>query len=222
MGRRFNGAKRRRRPPPVSTLRAKAMPPLWQYFSRLLKSHSQRWRPPKGMDPGTVDYFSCKPQVSGGAAVGATMVIMDPGSWARAESAGGAMPPLWQYFSRRQNDDIGNLEQPEARLDQPVALHAAATAAAREGLAVRIDGSPRALLQFDRDLESFPPEVLLRLRKACADATGCCSRSWNTHCLGACGPTADARPTRVQKTGGWPRCERDPAGRTMSSRSFTR
>jgi hypothetical protein len=80
------------------------------------------------------------------------MVIMDPGSWARAESAGGAMPPLWQYFSLRQNDDIGNLEPPEARLDQPVALHAAATAAAREGLAVRIDGSPRALLQFDRDL----------------------------------------------------------------------
>jgi hypothetical protein len=84
----------------------------------------------------------------------------------------GAMPPSWQYFSRRQSDDIGNLEQPEARLDQPVALHAAATAAAREGLAVRIDGWPRALLQFDRDLESFPPEVLLRLRKACADATG--------------------------------------------------
>ena len=33
----------------------------------------------------------------------------------------------------------------------------------------------------------------------------------------ACGPTADARTTRVQKTGGWPRCERGPAGRTMSS-----
>jgi hypothetical protein len=34
------------------------------------------------MDPGTVGYFSCKPRVSGSAAVGATMVIMDPGSWA--------------------------------------------------------------------------------------------------------------------------------------------
>jgi hypothetical protein len=55
------------------------------------------------MDPGTVGYLSCKPQVSGGAAVGAMMVIMDPGSWAVvsawAESWGRAMPPLWQYFS---------------------------------------------------------------------------------------------------------------------------
>ena len=88
---------------------------------------------------------------------------------------------LARALSRRQEgrevaagprDDLGNLEQPETRLDQPAALHAAATAAAREGLAVRIDDSPRALPQFDRDLESFPPEVLLRLRKACADATG--------------------------------------------------
>jgi hypothetical protein len=59
-----------------------AMPPLWQYLCPSPKSHSRRWRPPKGMDPGTVGYLSCKPAVSGAAAVGATMVIMDPGSLA--------------------------------------------------------------------------------------------------------------------------------------------
>jgi hypothetical protein len=37
----------------------------------------QRRRP-----PGTLGHLSCKPVVSGGAAVGARMVIMDPGSWA--------------------------------------------------------------------------------------------------------------------------------------------
>jgi hypothetical protein len=59
------------------------MPPLWQYMRDVgKKSLSRRWRPPKGMDPDTEGYFSCKPQVSGGGAVGATMVIMDPGSWA--------------------------------------------------------------------------------------------------------------------------------------------
>jgi hypothetical protein len=33
------------------------------------------------MDPGTAGHLSCKPAVSGGAQW-ATMVIMDPGSWA--------------------------------------------------------------------------------------------------------------------------------------------
>jgi hypothetical protein len=31
------------------------------------------------------------------------MRIMDPGSWARAKSAGGAMPPLWQYSARQSH-----------------------------------------------------------------------------------------------------------------------
>ena len=41
--------------------------------------HSSGWRPPKGMDSGTVDHFSCKTASFWGCRVGATMVIMDPG-----------------------------------------------------------------------------------------------------------------------------------------------
>lgn len=52
------------------------------------------------------------------------------------------------------------------------ALRAAANAAARDGLAVVIDDSPRALPHFDPDLEPFPPEVVRRFREVCADAGG--------------------------------------------------
>jgi chromate reductase len=52
------------------------------------------------------------------------------------------------------------------------ALRAAALAAARDGLVVRIDDSPRALPHFDPDLEPFPPEPVLRFRQACANAAG--------------------------------------------------
>jgi chromate reductase, NAD(P)H dehydrogenase (quinone) len=52
------------------------------------------------------------------------------------------------------------------------ALRAAALAAARDGLVVRIDESPRALPHFDPDLEPFPPEPVRRFRQACADASG--------------------------------------------------
>jgi hypothetical protein len=54
---------------------------LWQYFARLRRNWSKPFAPmaaPKGMDPGTVVHFSCKPVVFGGAAVGATMTMMDP------------------------------------------------------------------------------------------------------------------------------------------------
>jgi NAD(P)H-dependent FMN reductase len=50
------------------------------------------------------------------------------------------------------------------------ALRAAAAAAARDGIVVRIDDFPRALPHFDPDLEPFPPEPVLRFRQACADA----------------------------------------------------
>lgn len=52
------------------------------------------------------------------------------------------------------------------------ALRAAAVAAARDGLAVVIDDSPRALPHFNPDLEPFPPEVVRRFREVCADAGG--------------------------------------------------
>jgi NAD(P)H-dependent FMN reductase len=50
------------------------------------------------------------------------------------------------------------------------ALRAAASAAAREGLAVVIDDSPRALPHFNPDLDLFPPEVVRRFRRSCAEA----------------------------------------------------
>jgi chromate reductase, NAD(P)H dehydrogenase (quinone) len=52
------------------------------------------------------------------------------------------------------------------------ALRAAAVAAARDGIGVRIDDSPRALPHFNPDLEAFPPRAVRRFRQACADAGG--------------------------------------------------
>jgi chromate reductase len=52
------------------------------------------------------------------------------------------------------------------------ALRAAASAAARDGVFVAIDDSPRALPHFDPDLESVPPEPVLRFRRVCEDADG--------------------------------------------------
>ena len=52
------------------------------------------------------------------------------------------------------------------------ALRAAANAAARDGLAVTIDDSPRALPHFDPDLEPSPPEACGGSGQVCADAGG--------------------------------------------------
>jgi chromate reductase, NAD(P)H dehydrogenase (quinone) len=52
------------------------------------------------------------------------------------------------------------------------ALRAAASAAARDGVAVRIDDSPRTLPHFDPDLEPCPPASVRSFRQACADASG--------------------------------------------------
>lgn len=52
------------------------------------------------------------------------------------------------------------------------ALRAAAVAAARDGLVVRIDDSLRALPHFDPDLEPCAPAAVRRFRQVCADATG--------------------------------------------------
>jgi hypothetical protein len=56
----------------------KAMPPLWQYFSRLLRQTSPS-RPPKGADPGTLGHFACKAAPFEGAAMGAMIATVDPG-----------------------------------------------------------------------------------------------------------------------------------------------
>ena len=52
------------------------------------------------------------------------------------------------------------------------ALRAAATAAARSGVAVELDDSVRALPLFDPDLEEEPPAEVERFRTACARADG--------------------------------------------------
>ena len=52
------------------------------------------------------------------------------------------------------------------------ALRAAAAAAAQGGIVVTIDASIRTLPQFDPDLESAPPDTVLRFREACKLADG--------------------------------------------------
>src|SRR6266516_967661 len=51
-------------------------------------------------------------------------------------------------------------------------LRAAASAAARDGAMVVIDDSVRGLPHFDPDLETEPPEPVLRFRAACEEAAG--------------------------------------------------
>jgi chromate reductase, NAD(P)H dehydrogenase (quinone) len=51
-------------------------------------------------------------------------------------------------------------------------LRAAAVAAARDGAVVVIDDSVRELPHFDPDLETGPPEPVLRFRAACEEAAG--------------------------------------------------
>jgi hypothetical protein len=53
------------------------MPPLRQYFSRLLRQTSPS-RPPKGTDPGPCGLFPCKPPIFRGPREGATIALLDP------------------------------------------------------------------------------------------------------------------------------------------------
>jgi hypothetical protein len=66
--------------------------------------HSSASAHPKASAPSAVTHFSCKAATSEGAALGASVPIMDPRSWRRPRLCGrlGAevMPPLWQYFLR--------------------------------------------------------------------------------------------------------------------------
>jgi hypothetical protein len=58
------GAKGRSSSPAISTLSAKAMPPLWQYFSGLSERQTSPSLPPKGADRGPPGLFPCKPAFS--------------------------------------------------------------------------------------------------------------------------------------------------------------
>jgi chromate reductase, NAD(P)H dehydrogenase (quinone) len=63
----------------------------------------------------------------------------------------------------------GSLKQ---RSLNSAALRAAASAAARDGIVIRVDDSVRRLPHFDPDLEASPPEIVLRFRRACETAAG--------------------------------------------------
>jgi chromate reductase, NAD(P)H dehydrogenase (quinone) len=52
------------------------------------------------------------------------------------------------------------------------ALRAAAGAARRDGIAVSIDSTLRALPHFDPDMDSEPPDAVIRFRAACERADG--------------------------------------------------
>jgi hypothetical protein len=55
------GAKGGDRRPPISTLSAQAMPPFWQYFSRLQnKRQTSPSRTPKDVNHGHPSIFPCK------------------------------------------------------------------------------------------------------------------------------------------------------------------
>ncbi len=73
----------------------------------------------------------------------------------------GAVSPILAISGSLRRDSIN-----------AAALRAAASAAARDGLTVRIDDWPRALPQFDPDLDALPPEAVRRFREACAEANG--------------------------------------------------
>jgi hypothetical protein len=76
------------------------MPPLGQYFLRLLRSHSSSSAHPKTSAPSAVVDFSCKSLIFEGAEAGAMGAIIDPRSRGLSrlvrELGAEAMPPLWQ------------------------------------------------------------------------------------------------------------------------------
>jgi hypothetical protein len=65
------------------------MPPLWQYFWRTGKALEPICAP-KGVGPSAVTHCSCKAATSEGAAMGASVPIMDPRSWRRPRLCGRA------------------------------------------------------------------------------------------------------------------------------------
>src|ERR1043166_1914970 len=79
------------------------MPPLGQYFARLLIEPPKLICAPKGIGPSAADHFSCKTATSKGAAMGAVGADHGPpaaGGSSVRELGAEAMPPLWQYLLR--------------------------------------------------------------------------------------------------------------------------
>jgi hypothetical protein len=201
------------------------MPPLGQYLP-----WSERGSEPlapmaahKGHGPRHRRLFLLQTGRFSGCRSGATMVIMDPGQLGQGGVSGWGPCPRRGSTSRVGKAMILAISSSLRRgsinlslfMPLPPRRHGRAS---RSGSTAGRGHSCSSIAI----LNPFRPRCCSASARLARTLRGCCSRSWNTHCLGARGPTADARPTRVQKTGGWPRCERDPAGRTMSSRSFTR
>jgi hypothetical protein len=118
---------------------AKAMPPLWQYFSRLPR-HTSPFRPPKGTDPRTLRLFPCKRPFLGVVRRGHHRHLGPPGKptpwwWAKA------MPPLWQYFAllARKSSRTSRLERDIwALISRGNRTHARDPSGERLGLSVEL------------------------------------------------------------------------------------
>jgi hypothetical protein len=94
-------------PPQLSTvasvpeLGAEAMPPLWQYFSRVAKKGVEPIAAPKGGGFADPRRFPLQTSRFLGATTGAMMRSADPSAASLAVMVGaGPYPPLCQYFSR--------------------------------------------------------------------------------------------------------------------------
>jgi hypothetical protein len=108
---------------PRPKLSVKPVPPLWQYFSGQLRKPLAPMAAPKGHGPRHPRLFLLQKPRFWGAAVGATIVIMDPGAGPRRErlgrTRGAAVPPLWQYFSRLQKQQLGAVWKKRSAVRSP-------------------------------------------------------------------------------------------------------
>jgi hypothetical protein len=82
--------------PPISTLSAKAMPPLWQYLCRVEKRQTSASSPPRAWTPHPErDFFHLQGFIASGANGGERGRSSSPPI---SPLSAKAMPPLWQYF----------------------------------------------------------------------------------------------------------------------------
>jgi hypothetical protein len=75
--------------------------PLGQYFLASTKA-DESIAARKGADPGPRNLLSCKRAVSRGPLEGIRIASLDPDAPTLSQWRG--HPPLWQYFSRQQED----------------------------------------------------------------------------------------------------------------------
>jgi hypothetical protein len=90
------------------------MPPLWQYFSRLLKADESIPDPKGHGPPGPCGFFSLQTGGFQGRSKGTVIGLLDP-LWAGAVLGAKAMPPLWQYFFAKRKKSFAPMAVPKER-----------------------------------------------------------------------------------------------------------